>query len=240
MKRMDRIAQGRAAIAAVALASTAVAEDRVLEGDADAKGLVRLRMEAHVGSVDIVAKDGDRIAWKVRLEPDKDDGWFSSRKDAQAAIDGAKVRAVAAGDSWDLELELPRGTDFDDVVEHWTIEVPPRFAVELDANVGEMEVMGVAGGVEAKLNVGELRIEVPQGDLRARLNVGDLRIVSRTRSLGRVELEANVGGADLMVDGKRTESSGLFVGGKVRSDNKGDDDVDARVNVGEVRVRVER
>jgi len=222
MKRMDRIAQGLAAIAAVALASTAVAEDRVLEGDADAKGLVRLRMEAHVGSVDIVAKDGDRIAWKVRLEPDKDDGWFSSRKDAQAAIDGAKVRAVAAGDSWDLELELPRGTDFDDVVEHWTIEVPPRFAVELDANVGEMEVMGVAGGVEAKLNV------------------GDLRIVSRTRSLGRVELEANVGGADLMVDGKRTESSGLFVGGKVRSDNKGDDDVDARVNVGEVRVRVER
>jgi hypothetical protein len=222
------------------LAGGVQAADRVLEGSAEAKGLERLQLESHVGSIEVVATSGDRISWKVRLEPDHDDGWLSSRKDAQAAIDGAKVRAGAAGSTWQLELELPRGTDFDDVLEHWTIEVPTRFGLELESNVGEVAIKGLAGGVEAELNVGELTIEVPKGDLRARVNVGELRLTSRTASLGRVELEANVGSADLTVAGKRVESAGLFVGGRVSSEGDGEDDVDARVNVGEVRLRVER
>ena len=238
---MGRIGTALMLAATAGFAGGAMAEDRELSGSTDAKGLKSLRLDAHVGTVEIVAKDGDRISWKLRLEPDSDDGWFSSRKDAQAAVDGAKVRAGAAGDHWELELELPRGTDFDDVKEHWTIEVPTRFAVELDANVGEVRLTGMAGGVEAKLNVGDLRIEVPQGDVRARLNVGDLSIVSHTKSMGRAELESNVGSVDLRIDGKRVESAGfMVVGGGVKSSGPGDDDVDARVNVGEARVRVER
>lgn len=224
---------------AVLLAGAAHAEDRTLEGQADAKGIQTLRLDSHVGSIEIVVKDVEKISWKVRLEPDNNDGWFSSRKDAQAAIDGAKVRAAAAGDVWELEVEPPKGADLDDVKEHWTVEVPARFAVRLDSNVGEIRVTGPAGGVEVELNVGEIRLELPKGGVEARLNVGEIRVINATRSLGRVELQANVGDVNLTVDGKRTESTGLFVGGKIRTDgNKGDDEISARVNVGEVRVTV--
>jgi len=238
---MSGFAKASILLAAVGLSAAALAGERELTGSTDAKGLKSLRLEAHVGSVEITAADGDRISWTLRLVPDDDNAWFSSRKEAQAAVAGAKLRAAAAGDAWELSLELPRGVDFDDVEEHWEVKVPTRFAVEVDGNVGEVRVTGMGGGVDAELNVGDLRVDVPQGDVRARLNVGDLSILSRTKSMGRAVLEANVGSVDLRVDGKRIESAGfMVVGGGVKSDGTGDDDVDARVNVGEVSVRVER
>lgn len=228
-------------IAALGASAAALAEPRELAGSAEAKGLTTLRLDAHVGSVEIRGTDADRISWKLKLEPDPDDGWFmGGRKDAQAAVDGAKVRGAAAGEAWELELELPRGADFDDVEEHWTIEVPARFAVDLEANVGELRVDGVAGGVEVELNVGELRIAVLKGDVRASLNVGDMRIESKTKSLGRVKLEANVGDVGMRIAGRSIETNRSFpVGAGLTVGNDGEDDVEGRVNVGEITVRVE-
>lgn len=218
------------------------AEARELTGATDAKGIKTLRLEAHVGTVEIRGTDAERISWTLKLEPDTDDGWFSSgRDDAQKAVDGAKVRAVAAGESWELEVDLPSGADFDDVEEHWTIEVPVRLALDLDSNVGQVRVTGVAGGVEAELNVGEMRIDVPKGDVRASLNVGDLTIDTRTASLGRVRLEANVGDVGLRIGGKRIETNRSFpVGAGLSVSNDGEDDIEGKVNVGEVTVRAER
>lgn len=230
-----------AALLAIGLGATAFAEARELTGATDAKGLKGLRLEAHVGSVEIKATDADRVTWTLKLEPDDDDGWFTGgRKDAQKAVDGAKVRAAAAGETWELEIELPRGADFDDVEEHWTIEVPTRFALDVEANVGEVRIDGVAGGVDAELNVGDLRINVAKGDVRASLNVGDLRIETRTGSLGRVKLGANVGDANLRLAGKRIDTDRTFpVGANLNYSGDGDDDIEGRVNVGEVSVRVE-
>lgn len=230
-----------ALVIAVGTSATALAEPRELTGTTDAKGLKTLRLEAHVGSVEIRGTDADKISWTLKLEPDDDDGWFSGgRKDAQKAVDGAKVRAVAAGESWELEVDLPRGADFDDVEEHWTIEVPTRMAIDVDSNVGEVRIDGVAGGVEAELNVGELRISVLKGDVRASLNVGDLRIESRTKSLGRTRLEANVGDVGMRIAGKSIETNRSFpVGAGLTVSNDGEDDIEGRVNVGEVSVRVE-
>lgn len=229
-----------ALVLAVGVPAAALAESRELTGSIDAKGLKTLRLDAHIGTVEIRGTDADKIKWTLKVDPDNDDGWFSGRNDAQKAVDGAKIRAAAAGDVWELEIELPRGTDFDDVEEHWTIEVPSRMAIDLEANVGEVLIEGVAGGVEAELNVGELRINVAKGDVDASLNVGDLRIESRTKSLGRVRLEANVGDVELRQGGKRIESKRSFpVGGSLSISNEGEDDIDGEVNVGEVNVRVE-
>lgn len=228
-------------IAGVLLAPPAAsAATRVLEGATDAKAFKALRLDAHVGEVEVRVGTDERITWLVRIEPDDDAGWFSDRKDAQRAIDGAQVRAVAAGESWELELDLPRGTDFDDLEEHWQVTVPARFALEIDANVGRVDLAGVAGGVEAELNVGEMRIDVPQGRVEARVNVGELRIVSATRSAGALRLAANVGEVDLKLDGKRIEADSTFsLGGGVTMSNGGKDDISAHVNVGSVSVRVD-
>jgi hypothetical protein len=241
MKMSPQLLRPLAVAVVAAVSAGALAEARTLTGTSDAKGLKDLRLDAHVGSVEIRATDAERISWTLKLEPDEDDGWFSGgRKDAQKAIEGAKVRAVVAGESYELELDLPRGTDFDDVEEHWTIEVPSRFAIDLEANVGEVRVEGIAGGVEAELNVGEMRIAVIKGDVRASLNVGDLRVESRTKSLGRVRLEANVGDASMRIAGKTIETNRSFpVGAGLSVSNDGEDDIEGRVNVGEVTVRVE-
>lgn len=239
--RIDRIGHALALGAALGLAGAALAEDRELAGSTPAKGLTTLRLDAHVGSVEVVVGEADEVRWTLRLVPDGDDGWFGGRKDAQATVDAAKVRAAAAGDAWQLAIELPRGADFDDVAEHWRVEVPARFAVVVDANVGEVAVVGPAGGIEVTLNVGELRIQAPRGDLRARVNVGEIDVRSATAAPGRVQLESNVGEVDLQIEGKRIESSGFFaVGGEVSSTGSGEDDIEARVNVGEVRVKVQR
>ena len=220
------------------LAGPATAAERELTGKVEAKAIKKLRFEGHVGSFELRGTDGDEIKWTLRLEPD-DGGWFKSAKQAQRAVDEAKVRAVAAGDAWELETDLPSGADEDDVKEHWIVEVPARLALAFEARVGEATVEGVAGGVEAELNVGDLRIEVPRGAIDARVNVGELRITSGTKSPGRVRLEANVGDVDLKIQGKHIEADRSFaIGGGVSASNGGTDDISARVNVGDVRVHI--
>jgi hypothetical protein len=199
-----------------------------------------LRLEAHVGEVEIRTTDKDQITWRLRLEPDHDDGWFNSRKDAARAVADAKVKSTSAGATFELELELPRGTDFDDVEEHWEIEVPVRFAIEVESNVGRVEVVGPAGGVEAELNVGELRIDVPSGKVDARANVGEIRVLSATKSPGEIRLSANIGDVDLRIGDKRMQADrGFALGGGVSASQGGKDDISAKVNVGDVNVRID-
>ena len=229
-------------LAAVAsgLALGAYADEREIKGSAEAKSHQSLRIEAHVGEVEIRTTDKDQITWRLRLEPDHDDGWFSSRKDAARAVAEAKVKTTAAGPRFELELELPRGNDFDDVEEHWEIEVPVRFAVEVESNVGRVEVIGPAGGVEAELNVGELRVEVPSGKVDVRANVGEVRVISATKSPGEIRLSANIGDADLRIGDKRIQAErGFALGGGVSASQGGKDDISAKVNVGEVAVRID-
>jgi hypothetical protein len=81
---------------------------------------------------------------------------------------------------------------------------------------------------------------VLKGDVRASLNVGDLRIESRTKSLGRTRLEANVGDVGMRIAGERIETNRSFpVGAGLAVSKDGEDDIEGRVNVGEVSVRVE-
>ena len=221
-------------------AATASSDVREITGSVEAKALQALRIEAHVGHVDIKVGTKDQISWRLRLEPDGDDGWFSGHKDAERAVAEAKVKATTSGNRFELELELPRGTDFDDVEEHWEIDVPARFAIDVEANVGQVELTGMTGGIEAELNVGELRIDIPSGRIDARLNVGEINITSASKTPGEIRLSSNIGDADLRIGGKRFQMErGFGLGGGVSASNSGKDDVTAKVNVGEVSVRID-
>jgi hypothetical protein len=79
-------------VVAAGLCAPALAEPREIKGSTEAKGIKTLRLEAHVGSVEIRGTDADQISWTLKLEPDTDDGWFSGgRKDAQKAVDGERI-----------------------------------------------------------------------------------------------------------------------------------------------------
>lgn len=219
-------------------AAMAADDEREFTASIPADELKSLHLEANVGSVRITGNDSDSIEVTVRLE--LEDGWMGSSERARERLDSAKLEQDVSGSRVDLGLDYHRNRDGDDdLEEHWEIEMPAKLAAELNLNVGEMELRGLAGGVEAEVNVGELDINVERGDVDAEVNVGELSIVSRTSSPGTMDLEVNIGDARLLIDGDRVEGKdGSWLGGSVRHDAGGDDDITAEVNVGDVRIEI--
>lgn len=224
---------------AALLSTTAVAEDtREFSLDVPAADIDRLELEANVGEVDIRAADVDVIEVRARLEPGDDD-WFDSADSLAKRLAAAKLEHEIDDEVLRLRLDYDdsrRGDE--DLEERWEIRVPARLALDVDLNVGQATLEGVSGGVEAELNVGELEIDVPGGGIDAEVNVGELDIRSATKTPGEFDLESNIGDARLTVDGRDVGTTEGWLGRGISHDAGGDDDVVARVNVGEVRVDI--
>ena len=226
------------ALAALPLPVLAADDARDFSLDVPAADVEQLELEANVGEVDVVAADIDRVEVRVRLEPD-DDGWFGSSKDLAQRLEDAELEHDVSGGILRLRLDYDdSGRGDNELEEHWEIRVPVRFETVAELNVGSMRIEGTKGGVEAEVNVGQLEIDVLGGDIDAEVNVGELAITSATESPGEFDLETNIGEATLRVDGERTGSRDGWLGNSVRHDADGDDDVFARMNVGEIRVEI--
>src|SRR5688572_6191283 len=227
-------------LAAALSAGIAAAEsdDRVIEGSAPVGTTTRLTLDAGVGNITVKAGAGDTVRWRVALEADVDGGWFSSkrdRRDVEAAIAAAKVEASVRGDALELLLDLPRGTDEDDVEQRWTIEVPAAFGARLALDVGDLEVDGLGGGVRASVDVGSIRLDLTRGAVEATVDVGSIDITTAETTSGDIDLEADVGDVDLELDGRRIRNEhGYGPGESLRLTGKGGDRVRARVDVGDI------
>lgn len=229
-------------LALVASGAAQAGDDRVIEGSLPVAGASRLALAGNVGSLTVKAGGGDVVRWRVALEADPHGGWFSPShrtRDVREALEQAKVEATVRGDSVEIVLVLPRGTDDDDVKERWTIEVPERFAARVSLDVGELKVTGLGGGVRAEVDVGSIDLDLPGGAIDARIDVGDIDIVATTSSGGDIDLEADVGDVDLELDGRHIRNDhGYGPGESLRLTGKGGDRVRARVDVGDIDARI--
>lgn len=220
--------------------TTAMAADDEREFSATilAAEIETLQLEANVGSVRITGTDSDQIEISVRLE--LGDDWFGSSERAQERLASAELDKDVSSSRLRLSLDYNRSRDGDDdLEEHWLIEMPAHMAADLTLNVGEMEVRSLAGGVNAEVNVGELDINVESGDVEAEVNVGEVSVVSRTSTPGEIDMDVNIGDARLLMDGKRIEGKdGAWLGGSIRHDAGGDDDISVEINVGDSRVEI--
>jgi hypothetical protein len=228
-------------IAALLAAGTVQADEpRVLKGESAATELKALRLDARVGQVRVTAHDADTVTWTLELEA-KRDGFFSSKRDAREAIAKARIEAETSGTRLILGVRFPAGTDEDDIEEHWTVNVPVRFSADVDMAVGQLNIEGIAGGVDADLAVGEIDIRVPSGRVRADTSVGEIQIENGTKSPGDIELEANVGDVSLDLDGYRVPTErGFGPGAEIDMRRDGEHDIEASVNVGDVRVTIKK
>jgi hypothetical protein len=174
----------------------------------------------------------------VTLEPQDDVRW-GDNDDVEESIEDATLEHDTRSGRASIRIEYPRGTDEgDDIEETWEVALPAHLAGRFSMNVGSMEITGIAGGVDATVNVGELEIDVPGGDIEAQVNVGEIDIYSESDSIGDIEVDTDVGGARLTVDGRRIDGDRGWVGETIRRRGDGDDDIDASSNVGDVSVRV--
>jgi len=224
-------------LAALLPLAASAADVREFSLDVPAGDIERLELDANVGEAEIVAADIEVIEVRVRLEPDDD--WFGPSERLEARLAAAELEHEVSGGSLSLALDYDRVRNGDDdLVERWEIRLPAKIALEVELNVGSMDIEGVAAGVNAEVNVGELRIDVPRGSIDARVNVGDLNIRSRSEDPGEFDLESNIGEAVLRIDGKAAGRTEGWLGNSVAHDAGGKDDVTAEVNVGQVTVNV--
>ena len=221
---------------ALGAALSAQAYDRELSVDFDAEGLERISISGSVGTMEVAVSDDDAIHIRVTLEPQ--DSW-RHQNDVERSIAEAELEYATHGRRAVVRMQYPRGTDEgDDIEEHWEVYLPAHLYGRFSLNVGSMEITGIAGGVDASVNVGELEIDVPGGDIDAEVNVGEIDIYSRSGSIGDIEVDTDVGGARLTVNGRRIDGNRGWVGETIRHSGDGDDDIDASSNVGDVSVRV--
>lgn len=223
---------GFLAMALLLATTTAGADEKVTrQGTLDATDAEQLVFDGRVGSVHITGTDGDAVEWEVRIE--EGDDWGSG----DVSPSEVEIRAERRDDRLRLEDVYPSSGDIN-LVAHWTIRMPARLALDGEMNVGEASVRNVAGGVDFELNVGELTIDALKGDVRAETNVGELQVVSRTHSVGTVDLDTNIGDVSFDYEGSPGEKSG-WLGKEVHYEGDGNDDFDLETNIGEVRLTIE-
>lgn len=231
-------------LSSLALAGLAQAADdteRRFNATHDAADIQTVELEANVGQVRMETTDEDKVIVEVTVTPDDDDDWFGHSERVLERIRKAELKHELRGSTLVLSLDYPRNRNGDDdIEEEWLIRMPARMAADVNLNVGELEIRGLAGGVSAEVNVGELDINVERGDVSAEVNVGELSIVSRTDSPGEFDLSVNVGDARLRINGESIEPERGWIGGSLEHDAGGEDDISAETNVGDVRVEVIR
>lgn len=207
---------------------------RTLSVDAEAVELQSIELRTTDGTVEVVGTDEDRIristevstpAWKRRWVAD------SPADLARVTLDGER-----RGDVFAARLRVPGN---DPLVERWTVHVPRRFRVGLDANDTAVVISDVSGGVSVRANAGpgskpgSIRVNVPGGRLDLSLHVGDIHAQTSSTVRGPVDVESNVGDAHVTLAGRNIVSPrSPGPGHRLRLGDTGPDAIKLRVGVG--------
>ena len=223
-----------AEIVALRGASQAPQAPRTLTADVEAVGLQSIELRTTDGSVELAGTDEDRIRISAEIStPLQRRRWTDG-----FAADLARTELVSArnGDAFTARLRVPGR---DRVVERWTVHVPRRFKVRLDANDSTVTITEVTGGVHVRANAGlgsapgSIRVNVPGGRLDLSLHVGEIHARTTSAARGPVDVESNVGDARVTVAGRSILSPRApGPGHRLRLSDEGPDAVKLRVGVG--------
>jgi hypothetical protein len=206
---------------------------RTLSVDVEAAGLQSIDLRASDGTVDVVGTDEDRIRISTEIStPVQKRRWGGFPAD----LSRADLMTGRSGDVFTACVRVPGN---DPMVERWTVRVPRRFRVILDANDSAVEVSDVSGGVNARANAGlgsapgSIRVNVPGGRLDLSLHVGEIHAQTSSASRGPVDVQSGVGDARVTLAGRNIVSPRApGPGHRLRLSDAGPDAVKLRVGVG--------
>jgi hypothetical protein len=176
----------------------------------------KVALDFPVGEVRVEAWDESKVDLDVKIECD--------RPTAKCKEASQKLRLVYdnSGDRLRVEIkDWPRFATPKGLQVNARVRVPRELALGVDLGVGELTVTGLQGDVSADLGVGEVSVTLPRA------------------SVGSVNLDTGVGEANLVVDGRRYESSGLVAKELRWNKGAGRSGVTVDCGVGEIDVRLE-
>jgi hypothetical protein len=223
-----------AEIVALRGASQAPRATRTFSSDVDAAGIQAIQLRVTDGSVELIGTEEDRIRITAEVTtPGQSKKWAPT---FAADLNRTELIGERRGDVFAAELRVPGR---DSVVERWTVRVPRRFKVNLEANDGAFTVAGVQGGVRARAKAGLgskpglIKVNVPGGPMDLSLGVGDVHAETSSASRGPVDVQASVGDAKVTLAGREIVSAREpGPGHRIRLSDSGPDALKVRVGVG--------
>ena len=202
-----------------------------------ATGVTRLSLDVDVGRVTITSSNDGQVHVALSLTPSSSFFGLLTNSASLTAAQHATISHVLANGVLTLGVQYPANTDASDISEHWNVALPPAVAVAGHVNVGELNVSGIAGGVDAGLNVGSVRLDVPGGPLKVSANVGKIQATAHSLDYSDIALTAGVGEAGLTVEGVNagdTRKSGA--GENVNYKLNGSSSINLQVTTGSVKM----
>lgn len=207
---------------------------RTLVAVVPAAGVSAVALGVNIGAVTIMPSKDAEVHVSVGLRPSNSFlGIFSMG--GEDAIKAAAINQASANGVLKLSMRYPTNTDASGVNEYWTVAVPAGIHVSSDISVGKLQISGISGGIEANLNVGKVTLDLPSGAIKVSINVGKINAQSHTLNYGDVTLGADVGDANLRVNGMSAgnlEKTGS--GTRVSFQGHGQDAISLTVNTGKI------
>jgi DUF4097 and DUF4098 domain-containing protein YvlB len=181
----------------------------------------------------------------------------STEEKAQKLAEETQIKLEPADDRLKVKVEKPPMADKEVICISFSITVPRQTALDLESNVGELEIDNITEYIRAKTNVGKITCREIAGRINLTTNVGEVKVAYAkgapaacnadiSTSVGKIEFagpdnlsaafhaSANVGSIEtslpLTVIGKIGKSLNGTVGA-------GEGKVTLEANVGSIKIR---
>lgn len=176
----------------------------------------RVRIEFPVGELRVVPRDGSNVRFELRVR-------CRSHNEARCAELANRLRLDSDDTGGTLHLKLDNYPKWNNkgFTVMGVLHVPPALALKVEMGVGQLEIAGLEGDLDADLGVGE-------ADIRA----------SRARA-GSVRVSAGIGDASIRGGGASAERHGFIGSSASWSGGSGRAEVRLNVGVGEATVRLD-
>jgi len=201
-----------------------------------------LSLNVNVG--DVIIQTGD--AQEIHIYGVKQ-VWGPNSRQAEQYLNDFEVQLgqTASGDV-EIETEMPLSLRRVRQAPHIDLEitVPRDTQLDLNINVGEIEVTGVQGKFEIQADVGDVTLRDVrfEKDSRIRSNVGNIELRLPPDSAFTFSAQSDVGDIDVDFDVRNERSENKVVGGNIEGEigTSPTVHVELRTNTGNIDIRKER
>jgi hypothetical protein len=149
-----------------------------------------LNAETGVGSITVAGGDVTKCSVTAEITAKA-----PTQEKANELAQAVKVKLEVEGEDLRLHVEKPAKKRRCSIEVSFDITVPPKVNLQLESDVGEIEVSNITGAIEASTNVGDITCSGAGGNVDMETNVGEVIVAYSDSAESEFEarLETNVG-----------------------------------------------
>jgi len=172
--------------------SSQLEESKTLKVDATKP--LTLKVTDHAGSVTVTGGDVETVTVKVIKT-----AYDSTQARADAEVKNVKYTIEQSGTTITLKYELPKSMNFSNNVNtvDFIVTIPHEVTVDVDTNMGEVNVSDTKGNVDIKNDFGDVTVENIEGGLTVKTNSGEVNATSIVAGSEDIDLSSDFGGVTL-------------------------------------------